>query len=106
MESLPVRKLAHVSDIHFGRIAHPGIVDALVEEVNACGVDLVVVSGDLTQRARTMQFQAAAAMLEAFNPPTLVVPGNHDVYAWWYPVSRWFNPLHRYKQHITADLAP
>lgn len=106
MEHPPVIRIAHVSDIHFGRITHPEIVDALVDEVNGFGVDLVAVSGDLTQRARTMQFQAASAMLEAFAAPTLVVPGNHDVYAWWYPVSRWFRPLRRYKRHISADLSP
>jgi 3',5'-cyclic AMP phosphodiesterase CpdA len=106
MEALPVRKIAHLSDIHFGRIAHPRIVGALVEEVNGRGVDLVVVSGDLTQRARTTQFQEAAAMLAAFSAPTLVVPGNHDVYAWWYPVSRWYRPLSRYRRLISADLAP
>ncbi len=106
MEDLLVRKIAHVSDVHFGRIAHPRIVEALVDEVNEAGVDLVVVSGDLTQRARTMQFMAAAAMLEAFAAPTLVVPGNHDVYAWWYPVARWFSPLARYRRHITPDLMP
>src|SRR5690606_38115383 len=106
METLPVRKIAHLSDIHFGRIAHPKIVDALVDEINGFGVDLVAISEDLTQRARRMQFQAAAAMIAAFRAPTLVVPGNHDVYAWWYPVSRWFRPLHRYRQLITPDLLP
>lgn len=106
MENLPVRRIAHLSDIHFGRIAHPEIVDALVDEVNALGVDLVAVSGDLTQRARTMQFMAASAMLEAFEAPTIVVPGNHDVYAWWYPMARWFTPLRRYRRHISADLSP
>lgn len=99
-------RIAHLSDIHFGRIAHPEIVDVLVGEINASDVDLVVVSGDLTQRARTLQFQAAAAMLEAFTAPTLVVPGNHDVYAWWRPLSRILSPLRRYERHISPDLTP
>ncbi|MDA0874371.1 MAG: metallophosphoesterase, partial [Bacteroidetes bacterium] len=60
-------RLAHISDIHFGRIAHPGIVDALVSDINAAKVDLVVVSGDLTQRAFGHQFRAARRMLEAFD---------------------------------------
>ena len=98
--------IAHVSDLHFGRIAHPGIVEALVEEVNDGPVDLVVLSGDLTQRARPHEFEAAQAMLASLGPPTLVVPGNHDVYPWWHPIKRLRTPLQRYKRTITDDLAP
>ncbi len=99
--------IAHVSDIHFGKIAHPTIVDDLVADVNARKVGLVAVSGDLTQRARRSQFIAARAMLDAFEAPTLVVPGNHDVFAWWHrPVSRIFDPLRRYRQYITDNLMP
>ncbi|MFO8098325.1 MAG: metallophosphoesterase [Salinibacter sp.] len=98
--------IAHISDLHFGRIAHPGIVDALVEETNASEVDLVVLSGDLTQRARPREFEAAQDLLAALDPPALVVPGNHDVYPLWRPVRRLWTPLRRYKQAITDDLAP
>ena len=100
-------KIAHLSDIHFGRIAYPEIVEVLVDEVNALGVDLVVASGDLTQRARPWQFEEAQAMLKAFAAPVLVVPGNHDVYAWWHrPLMRLFRPLRRYRRYITDDLTP
>ncbi len=99
-------RIAHISDIHFGRIAYPGIVDALVADINAADVDLVVVSGDLTQRAFGHQFRAARRMLEAFDAPTLVVPGNHDVYPWWRPFSRLLDPLRRYRRIIEPDLAP
>jgi len=98
--------IAHLSDLHFGRISHPGIVEALVGEVNEDPVDLVVLSGDLTQRARAREFEEAQAMLASIGPPTLVVPGNHDVYPWWHPIKRLRTPLHRYKQTITDDLAP
>lgn len=98
--------IAHISDLHFGRIAHPGIVDALVAEVNEQDVDLVAVSGDLTQRARPREFEAAREMLEAFEPPHLVVAGNHDVYPWWRPFRRLRTPLRRYRQFITDDLTP
>jgi 3',5'-cyclic AMP phosphodiesterase CpdA len=98
--------LAHLSDVHFGRIAHPGIVDALVDEVNGAGLDLVVLSGDLTQRARHSEFEAAQDMLARISPPVLVVAGNHDVYPWWRPYRRLVTPLRRYKQYITSDLAP
>ncbi|MEM8601602.1 MAG: metallophosphoesterase [Bacteroidota bacterium] len=100
-------RLAHLSDVHFGRIDSPTIVDALVAEVNATPMDLVVVSGDLTQRARRGQFEAARAFLDRFAAPVLVVPGNHDVPAWWHnPVSRVFRPVRKYQRYITDDLAP
>ncbi len=98
--------IAHFSDLHFGRIAHPGIVDALVQEVNDRTVDLAVLSGDLTQRARHAEFEAAQRMMDAMTPPTMVVPGNHDVYPWWRPYRRLVTPLRRYKQYVTDDLAP
>jgi len=99
-------RIAHISDIHFGRIAHPGIVDALVADINAAEVDLVVASGDLTQRAFGHQFRAARRMLDAFDAPVLVVPGNHDVFPWWRLFSRLFDPLRRFKKLISPDLAP
>ena len=99
-------RIAHVSDVHFGRITHPDIVEALIDEVNGQDVDLVAVSGDLTQRARHHEFEAAARMLDAFHPPTLVVPGNHDVYPWWHPVARLTHPLRRYRRYIDDDLWP
>lgn len=98
--------IAHLSDLHFGRIADSGIVDALLAEVNGRAVDLAVLSGDLTQRARPEEFEAAQALLEAFEVPTLVVPGNHDVYPWWRPYRRLRTPLRRYRRYISDDLAP
>ncbi len=101
-----VYKLAHVSDIHFGAIDDPRIVTALVEEINALGVDLVCVSGDLTQRARHREFTAARSMLDGFTAPVIVVPGNHDVYAWWSPFKRLFRPLRRYRRIVSDNLTP
>ena len=99
--------IAHVSDPHFGQIAHDGaIVDALVEAVNREDVDLVAVSGDLTQRALPHEFEAARAMLDAIDPPVIVVPGNHDVYPWWNPIRRLAQPLRRYREFVTDDLTP
>lgn len=98
--------LAHLSDIHFGKITHPGIVDALVDEVNGNDVALVAISGDLTQRARPREYRAASEMIARFNAPTLVVPGNHDVYAWWHPIHRVLNPLGRYLRYMGDNLAP
>lgn len=98
--------IAHISDLHFGRISHPGVVDALVDEVNEESVDLVVLTGDLTQRAREREFESARATLGKIQPPTLVVPGNHDISPWWRPIRRLSTPLKRYRRYITDDLAP
>lgn len=101
-----IARLAHLSDLHFGKIAHPSIVDALVGEINSGDFTLVIISGDLTQRARESEYRAAAAMLEALDPTSLVVPGNHDVYPWWKPVRRIFTPLQRFTRHITDQPTP
>jgi 3',5'-cyclic AMP phosphodiesterase CpdA len=101
------RRIAHISDVHFGHIDSPGVVDALVEEINAGQHHLVVVSGDLTQRARRRQFRVARAFLDRFRSPVLVVPGNHDVRAWWHhPVQRVFHHAARFHRFITPDETP
>ena len=107
MTAPPRYRLAHLSDVHFGKIAHPRVVETLVAEVNAADMDLVVVSGDLTQRARRSQFIDARAFLDRFAAPVLVVPGNHDVPAWWRnPVGRVFRSARKYQRFITDDLTP
>ena len=98
--------IAHLSDIHFGRIAHEHIVEDLMRDIATHEVDLVAVSGDLTQRALPREFEAAAAMLDAFETPVLVVPGNHDVYPWWNPIRRIRHPLRRYRRYITDEMTP
>jgi 3',5'-cyclic AMP phosphodiesterase CpdA len=64
-----------------------------------------VVSGDLTQRARTREFLAARTFLEALPTPQIVVPGNHDVpcYNLW---ARFVQRLEKYQRYITPDLEP
>lgn len=99
-----MRRIAHLSDLHFGR-DRPELLQPLLDAVNALRPDLVVMSGDLTQRAREDQFRAAAAFIKAVEAPVLSVPGNHDV-----PLDnliwRLFLPWRRYKQWINPDLEP
>lgn len=99
-------KIAHLADVHFGRIARCGIVEALLADVESIEADLVIVSGDLTQRARKREYEQAAFLLRSFTAPVLVVPGNHDVYAWWYPFHRLAAPLRRFRRFICDDLSP
>lgn len=100
-------RLIHLSDLHFG--AHdPTLVEAVASRVDEEKPDLVVVSGDFTQRARTEQFQEACRFLERLREAghdVLGVPGNHDVPL--YDVLRRFlSPLTRYKRFIDETLCP
>lgn len=92
-----MRTIAQISDLHFG--AHePATVEHLYDALVAARPDLIVVSGDLTQRARRGQFRAADAFLrrlEAAGFPLVVVPGNHDI-PLYDILRRLFSPLARY----------
>ena len=83
----------------------PQVADAVVRDVNARRPDLIVVSGDLTQRARAWQYKAAVEFLARFDAPKLVIPGNHDI-----PLfdlfTRFFAPLRNYTRFVTHDLRP
>src|SRR5450631_4442081 len=97
--------IAHISDVHFGR-EDPVIVRGLLQAVAEAAPDIVVVSGDLTQRARKKQFRAAKMFLQALpEVPQIVVPGNHDV-SLTSLIDRAFKPFKRFKKFITPDLAP
>ena len=99
-----MRTLVHLSDLHFGR-TDAGVVGELSKAVNGLRPDLVVVSGDLTQRARRRQFKEARAFLDTLPRPQIVVPGNHDV-PLYNVAARFLLPLYNYRRYITEDLAP
>jgi len=99
-----MRTLVHLSDLHFGRV-DPELLDPLRDLVHRIAPTVVVVSGDLTQRAKSEQFEEARAWLDTLPGPQIVVPGNHDISL--YNVFRRFAlPLERYKRYITDDLDP
>jgi 3',5'-cyclic AMP phosphodiesterase CpdA len=99
-----LRILAHLSDLHFGRL-DPAVLPALTRAIQEAKPDVVVVSGDLTQRARRREFAAARRYLDELPSPQIVVPGNHDV-----PMhdvlSRWLSPLAKYRRYINRDIEP
>jgi len=99
-----MRTIAHISDLHFGTET-PALVEGLLSDLTALQPSLVVVSGDLTQRARSWQFKAAKDFLDRLPFPYLVVPGNHDI-PLYDVLRRALRPLHRYRRYITADLNP
>jgi 3',5'-cyclic AMP phosphodiesterase CpdA len=99
-----MRTLAHLSDLHFGALDET-LLQPLRECLRRIGPHLVVVSGDLTQRAREGQFEAARDWLATLPQPQLVVPGNHDV-PLYNVLRRFVNPLRNYRRYITNDLEP
>ncbi len=75
-------RILHLSDTHFGTEV-PQVADALLRAAGPLAPDLVICSGDLTQRAKREQFESAAAFLGHFgNTPRMVIPGNHDIPLW------------------------
>jgi len=100
-----VRTIFHVSDVHFGPPHLPRVSEGVLELVADRRPDVVVVSGDLTQRARPEQFEAARRWVDRIPVPSIVVPGNHDVplYRVW---ERAFAPFAAYKKHFSPELEP
>jgi len=99
-----VLTLLHVSDLHFGPPFVPRVGDALLAFAYSVEPDLIVASGDFTQRARPEQFRAARDYLDTLpQVPLIVCPGNHDVplYRLW---ERIFSPHRHYKQYISEEL--
>jgi len=99
-----VRTIVHLSDLHFGR-TDPELVEPLISAIRRLNPTLLAVSGDLTQRARSHQFREARAFLDALPQPKIVVPGNHDI-PLYNLYNRFFQPLDKYRRHITDDLQP
>src|SRR6202163_2658716 len=80
-------------------------VQALIATVTEARPDIVVVSGDLTQRAKEREFQEARQFLDALPSPQIVVPGNHDV-PFYNVLARALLPLRNYQRYISKDLEP
>lgn len=97
-------RILHLSDLHFG--ATPaGMAERLLEALNEMSPDLVVISGDLTQRAKTSEFEAAADFIHRLPCPRLVVPGNHDIAVFRF-AERLLYPWHKWKAMIAPELEP
>ena len=103
-------RVLHASDLHFGPPAVPAQLDAIAEMIEDRRFDVVALSGDLSQRARPGEFQAARHFLRdaAKVSRTIVVPGNHDVKWWRAPlgVGSRAAAIANYARYITADIEP
>ena len=103
-------RILHISDLHFGKPCVPEAIDAMEAHLHGGDYDVVAISGDVSQRALSGEFQRAAALIRDARrrAEVIIVPGNHDV-AWW------MSPLHifgtepiyrRYRRYISANLEP
>ncbi|WP_447727091.1 metallophosphoesterase family protein [Sphingomonas koreensis] len=88
-------RLFHASDVHFGAEDHEAL-DWFAGCVHDEQPDAVVVTGDLTMRARSHEFAAAARWLEGLGRPVTVEVGNHDLpyFNLW---ARFVTPYRRYR---------
>ncbi|MDT3720282.1 metallophosphoesterase family protein [Pseudomonas oryzihabitans] len=100
--------LLQISDTHFGT-EQPAVVAALEAHVREHGADVLILSGDITQRARREQFAAAKTFVERLEgygiPRTLVIPGNHDL-PLYNVFARFLAPYGNYRRHFGDDLEP
>ena len=89
-------RLFHISDIHFGRedVAAVAWFEACVAAERP---DAVIITGDLTMRARSAEYEAAGAWLQRLGVPLSIEPGNHDL-PYYNPFRRFFSPYHRYER--------
>jgi 3',5'-cyclic AMP phosphodiesterase CpdA len=93
-----------ISDPHFGT-EQPLVADALVVLAMQQRPDLLVLSGDITQRARPEQFKAARAFMDRLGAPVVAIPGNHDIPL----LNLWTRLRDPYARHFVsfgADLEP
>jgi 3',5'-cyclic AMP phosphodiesterase CpdA len=71
--------ILHVSDLHTGTHEDREVEGALAQLVERVGPELLVASGDLTNRGRRAEHERAHRFLLSLGPPVLAVPGNHDL---------------------------
>src|SRR4051812_18078443 len=96
--------LLHISDLHFGPYYVPHVGEALLAAAEQLQPDVIVASGDFTQRAKAAEFAAAREFHDRLPPaPQVVCPGNHDVplYRVWERIRR---PHELYRAYITPEL--
>jgi len=102
--------LFHCSDLHFGHPAVPEQYEAIEAIIAERRYDVVAISGDLSQRARSGEFQRARVFIQLAKrfSEVIVVPGNHDV-AWWKAPLGFGSPqamLANYRRFISEDIEP
>jgi 3',5'-cyclic AMP phosphodiesterase CpdA len=97
-------KLLHISDLHFGPHYLPVTGESLLRIAEKLAPDVIVASGDFTQRAKPQQFEQARAYLQRLPAaPLIVTPGNHDI-PLYRVLERLRTPYDLYRQFISPEL--
>jgi 3',5'-cyclic AMP phosphodiesterase CpdA len=97
--------LLHISDTHFGT-EEQAVVAGVQKLVREQRPDAVILSGDITQRARGSQFAAARKFCDSLHVPRLLtLPGNHDL-PLYNVAKRLFSPYGNYKACFGDNLEP
>jgi len=96
--------ILHISDLHFGPPHVGHVSESVVRAAHELPVELIVASGDFTQRAKRNEYAAARAFLDRLpKVPTVVTPGNHDV-PLYRVMERLFRPYELYREYIADEL--
>jgi 3',5'-cyclic AMP phosphodiesterase CpdA len=102
--------LFHCSDLHFGHPAVPEQYEAMEVLIQELRYDVVAISGDLSQRARSGEFQRARAFIKHAERVSKVIciPGNHDVQWWKAPLGLGDERemFATYRRYIDDDIEP
>jgi 3',5'-cyclic AMP phosphodiesterase CpdA len=97
--------LLHISDLHFGT-EEPRVVSALQTLAWEHHPDALIVSGDITQRARSAQFAAARQFCDSLRIERMLsLPGNHDI-PLYNVFARLVSPWHGYERAFGRNLEP
>ncbi len=97
-------KIVHISDLHFG-MHHEHIATAFLEDLAILKPEIIIISGDLTHRARDEQYVALEKFLSQIKSPIITVPGNHDI-PFYNAVARTFYPFSSYRNYRSPQLEP
>lgn len=98
----PSLRIVHLSDLHFGT-ASKHLAQRLLRQIHELKPQLTIISGDLTQRARSEEFLEAEAFIHQLPSARLIVPGNHDLAAWRLH-ERILYPWQKWKRYISPKL--
>ncbi|MGE0172101.1 MAG: metallophosphoesterase [Oligoflexales bacterium] len=100
-----MKRILHISDLHFGPWFNPAPAQGVLRFCEDTRPDCIIISGDLTQRAKPREFEQVREYLASLNKfaKTIVVPGNHDIplYRVW---ERAFSPYGLYRKFVNKDL--
>ncbi|MEL7187951.1 MAG: metallophosphoesterase [Pseudomonadota bacterium] len=94
--SIMPTRLFHISDLHFGAQDNAAL-DKVANAIASETPDLVVCTGDLTQRAKRSEFEAAENWFASIEVPVVMEPGNHDM-PYYNMFERLFDPFRRFKR--------